>query len=334
MPKLTDKYSIKGKTIKNRIVMPPMVCFGLSDKSGFVTDGNISHYKRRADAGTGIIIVEATCVSEDGKLAPDQLGIWSDNHIPGLKRLAEGIKESGCIALIQIHHVGFKETGITDIDKKTIENIRKDFVSGYIRAREAGFDGIEIHGAHGFFISQILSPVRNKRRDEYGGCLENRFLFVKKLLQDIRQYDNSDFIIGYRMGGNEPCVENGISIAHNLIKEGVDLLNVSGGISDPKIPVTPPESFSFSTLLYIGSKIKGAVKDFPVIVVGGIRTPSQAQEILDKGYGDFTAIGKAMLRDPEWAEKALTKDRKITECLECKKCGWFTKADNCPNVKK
>ena len=338
--------TIKGKNIRNRAVMPPMVCFGMADNDGFVTDKHVEHYKARAKGGTGLIIVEATCIQKDGRLSNDQLGIWSDEHIPGLSKIVQACHEHGAVVMIQIHHGGLKTpTSVADIpagpsiDKNKpsreltiegIENIKQNFLKAAFRAKEAGFDGIELHGAHGYLLNQFVSPVTNHRTDEYGGTLEKRMKLSLDIIRDIRQeLGNENFIIGYRMGGNEPTLKDGIRIAKLLEEAGVDLLHVSAGIESPDIPLPqPPSNFPFNWIVYCGTEIKKNVS-IPVIVVNGIRTSSQAALIIENRLADFVAVGRGHLVDPAWANKAINKMESIP-CLECKPCKWFKSGELCP----
>ena len=339
--------TIKGKNIRNRAVMPPMVCFGKASKDGFVTDKHISHYEARAKGGTGLIIVEATSVQQDGRLSDDQLGIWSDEHILGLRKITDACHQNGAVVILQIHHAGLKTpSSVAEVpvapsksDEKVsrelaideIEAIKLDFVKGALRAKEAGFDGIELHGAHGYLLNQFASSITNHRSDEYGGDLNKRMKLPLDIIGEIRkELGHEDFIIGYRMGGNEPTLKDGIKIAKLLEEAGVDLLHISSGISSPDIPLPEtPKSFPFNWIVYCGTEIKKNVS-IPVIVVNGIRTIDQAALIIENRLADFVAIGRGHLVDSAWANKAMNKLEAVT-CLECKpRCHWFEDGDLCP----
>lgn len=339
--------TIKGNNIRNRSVMPPMVCFGKAGKDGFVTDKHISHYEARARGGTGLIIVEATSVQRDGRLSDDQLGIWSDEHIPGLKKITNACHKNGAIINLQIHHAGLKaplsvtenpvapsklhDKPSRELTIKEIKTIEDDFIKAAIRAKKAGFDGIELHGAHGYLLNQFASEVTNFRTDEYGGDLNKRIKLSLDIISGIRrELGQEDFIIGYRMGGNEPTIKEGIKIAKLLEEAGVDLLHVSSGISSPDIPLPKtPKSFPFNWIVYCGTEIKKNVS-IPVIVVNGIRTIDQAALIIENRLADFVAIGHGHLVDSAWTNKAMNKLETVT-CLECKpNCHWFEDGDLCP----
>ncbi|NLJ41093.1 MAG: NADH:flavin oxidoreductase [Clostridiales bacterium] len=339
--------TIKGKYIRNRSVMPPMVCFGEAENDGFVTDKHIEHYKARARGGTGLIIVEAAAVHPDGRLSADQLGIWSDKHIQGLSKIAHACHQYGAITLIQIHHAGLKTPqSVVDIpvgpsknydnpskalSMEEIENIKKDFVEAASRAKKAGFDGIELHGAHGYLLNQFTSCITNRRKDEYGGGLAGRMKLPVDIIRLIaKESSRDDFIIGYRMGGNDPTLSDSIKIAKELEEAGIDLLHVSKGIQDPDNPLPQePKGFPFNWIVYAGTEIRKNVS-IPVIVVNGIRTPKQAALIVENRLADFVAIGRGHLSDPEWTNKAMD-GLEPTPCIECQpRCHWYTNGDLCP----
>lgn len=326
-----------------------MVCFGWGDLEGNVSDLHIEHYTKIAEGGPGLMIIEATCIDKEGKLCDDQLGIWDDRHIEGLKKLAAACKKNGAVALIQIHHAGLKTPKtVVDVavsasdsqgtDRATraltigeIKEVQSKYADAAERAYKAGFDGIELHGAHGYLISQFLSPITNRRNDEYGGEIENRMRFALEVVEQIKNRVPKDFIIGCRMGGNEPTIENGIVIAKALENVGVDLLHVSAGITSDQVP-TVPEDFEFNWIVYGGTQVKKNV-NVPVIVVNDIRTPERAEYLIENGLADFTAIGKGQLSDPCWVEHA-GNNTPINPCLKCKRCNWYNDGRKCPALKK
>ncbi|NLX69734.1 MAG: NADH:flavin oxidoreductase [Clostridiales bacterium] len=350
MAHLFSPIKIKNKEIKNRIVMPPMVYFGCAGDDGFVTEKHVRHYEARAKGGTGLIVVEAACVTRDGRLSSDQLGIWSDDHIKGLEQLVRVCHNYGATVLIQIHHAGLKtprnvaevafapsqhsddtDRPVRELTIEEIKAIQNDFIKAAQRAQEAGFDGIEFHGAHGYLISQFASPITNRRTDQYGGSLENRMRFVVEIIQQLKDMVDEDFIIGYRMGGNEPTLENGIQIAKILEAAGVDLLHVSSGISSPDYPQPEvPEGFPENSIVYCGTQIKSRV-NIPVIVVNGIRTPQQAEYLIENNLADMVAVGRGLLVDPDWADKA-KHGSQIVPCQQCKRCLWYTDPNKCPAI--
>lgn len=346
MSNLFSSINIKGFEIRNRIVMPPMVCFGWSDNDGFVTEEHVEHYDRRSKGGTGLVIVEATCIKKDGRLASTQLGIWSDEHIEGLKRITEVCHKNGAVILIQIHHAGFKTPqdvlapalAPSDMEKDgqkiaraltidEIHSIQEDFLAAAKRAKAAGFDGIELHGAHGYLINQFVSPFANRRDDEYGGSFDNRMRFGLEIIKKIKTELGENFIIDIRMGANEPDAEAGVQIARAYEEAGVDLLHVSAGIGSGQYPAVP-EGFEYNWIVYCGTEVKKNVT-IPVIVVNDIRTPERAAYLVENNLADFTAIGKGLLVDSSWAKKAVNKEE-IVSCLKCLKCAWYRNGKLCP----
>ena len=341
--------SLRGHSIKNRIVMAPMVCFGYAGADGKVTEKNLKHYEARAKGGAGTIIVEATCVAKAGRLAPVQLGLWEDGQIEGFSELARRCHRYGATVLVQIHHAGLAghrsvaSEFITSSDWRgalrgvpeatargaspdEIKEIIKQFTAAALRAQKAGLDGVELHGAHGYLLSQFFSPVINQRKDSYGGPAANRARLAAEIIASIRHSAGEKFIIGCRMGCNEPGLPEGIEIAHQLEVAGIDVLHVSTGMSTVFQPANmSPSAFApdwkYSWLVYGASEIKKRVK-VPVICVGGIRTAEQANGILKEGLCDFTALGKGLLVDPEWVNKAQSGSEVVT-CLDCKMCAYF-----------
>lgn len=297
------EYKIKNINIKNRIVLPPMVRFSLIDKSGYVNDKLVEWYGDIAKSGVGLIIVEASAVEENGKLRENQIGIWNDSFIEGLTRIAQEIHKYDVPCLIQIHHAGFLNS-INEVAEEELDRILKLFEDAFIRAKKCGFDGIEIHGAHGYLISQLNSKKLNKRIDKYGEHL----YFSKKLIENTRYLFNDNFILAYRMGGNEPELEDGIENAKKLEEFGVDLLDVSSGIAseDYKRAVKInclPRDFPLNWIVYMGIKIREQVK-IPVIGVYGIKKEKQASWLIENDFLDFVAVGRAMIARGTWMEKA------------------------------
>ena len=354
MNNLFSPIKIRNTIIKNRVVMPPMVCFGFGGDDGLATEKHISHYEARAKGGVGLIIIEATCIDKSGRLSPDQLGLWSDEQIPGFSRLAEICHQYGAKVLVQIHHAGMvarKNITLSPLAPSNyqgkmmndmisaralklneIHSLQEKYIAAALRAQKAGLDGIEFHGAHGFLISQFFSPLVNKRTDAYGGSLNNRVRFVSEIIAGIRQTAGNDFIIGCRMGCNEPDLKTSIKIAKTLEKSGIDLLHISIGLRPPadKGPAVP-EGFNYNWIVYGGTEIKKHV-NVPVIVVNGIRTPEQAAYLIEQGLADFTAMGIGLLIDPEWANKA-QNHAPIIPCINCKTCKLFVRGGVCVQVK-
>lgn len=296
-------FKIRNIHIKNRIVLPPMVRFSLVGNDGYVTEELIKWYGMIAKSGVGLIIVEAAAVEESGKLRENQIGIWNDSFIEGLTKIANEIHKYDVPCLIQIHHAGFKEK-ISEVSEKELDRILKLFEESFVRAKYCGFDGIEIHGAHTYLISQLNSKLWNKRKDKYG----ERLYFSKKLIENTKYLFDDNFILGYRMGGNEPELEDGIKNAKKIESYGVDILHVSSGVPNPKykrqVKIDKfPKNFPLDWIIYMGTEIKKDVK-IPVIGVSKIKKESQASWLVENNLLDFVAVGKAMISQDKWMEKA------------------------------
>lgn len=337
---------IRNLEIKNRVVLPPLVCFGFTNKDGFVTEKNIVHYEAMAKGGSGLIIVEATAVNKNGRLSEDQLGVWADKYIDGLRSIAEVCHENDTKVFVQLHHAGLKTPKIVTEDTLTASNyedgkivaraltkaeildIEEDFVNAAMRIEKAGFDGIELHGAHSYLLTQFLSEKVNNRTDEYGGNFENRIRIVKEIFTKIRAKVNENFIIGIRMGCNENDLETSINIAKSFESMGMDYLNVSTGFDNTKIEVSMPEDFPCNWIVYGASKIKENVS-IPVIAVNSIRTSEQITYLIENKLVDFVAVGRGQLTDYNFTNH-IRDGIDVVECLNCKPCKWFTDGSKCP----
>jgi NADPH2 dehydrogenase len=355
---LYSEISVRNFKFKNRIVMPPMVCAGFTGEDGLFSIKNIERYRERARGGVGSIIIEATCVNKTGRLSLNQMGLWSDDQIKGFNRTADFCHEHDTRVLVQIHHAGLAVAdGVTTdpvapsdfqgvsktnriiraraLTPAEINVLQAEFVAAAIRAQKAGLDGVELHGAHGYLISQFFSPLINKRNDDYGGSLVNRARFATEIISKIRQAAGPDFIISCRMGCDEPDIESSIQIAQLLEKAGADVLHVSRGmnnlIAGEPFHFTVPTFFHYDWVVYGGSLIKEKV-NIPVILVSGIRTPLEAAWLVQNNYADFVAIGRGLLVDEEWANKG-KKYEQVTICQHCKACSYRIPGNRCPKTK-
>lgn len=345
MTTLFSTYQIKSHTIKNRIVLPPLVNFGWADENGFISEKHVIQYEAIAKDGPGIIIVEATCVLKEGRIFSYQPGVWSDEHIAGLKRITDVCHKHGAMVMLQIHHSGLvtrkavseKAVGPSldptnersyALTADEIKGIEQAFIDGAIRAQKAGFDGVELHGAHGYLLNQFATAAINKRNDEYGGSVEGRLRLASDIIKGIRHNCGENFVIGYRMGANSPTLADGIENAVYLEKQGIDILHVSHGGTSGIIPEIP-ENFPNNWIVYSGTEVKKHVQT-PIIVVNEIQTPERASWLLENDHADFVAIGRDMLTDYEWVSKAKANE-KIDYCISCKpQCKRFSKPESCP----
>jgi 2,4-dienoyl-CoA reductase-like NADH-dependent reductase (Old Yellow Enzyme family) len=348
MQTLSSNFQLKHFNIKNRIVFPPVVCFHYAGADGIVTDRNVTHHRERA-SGPGIFITEATAVMKEGRLAPFQLGIWSDDHIAGLSRIAGTVKEAGAVSMIQIHHAGLispesvnafpagpspdeNKPNSRSLSVDEIRIIKDSFIAGALRAKKAGFDGIELHGAHGYLLNQFASSFFNKREDEFGGDLQGRLKLAAGIIRGIRALCGDEFIIGYRLGANAPSLGDGIEIAKYLETFGVDILHSSHGGSLANLPRTPKD-FAYNWIVYCATQIKLHV-NIPVIAVNEIKTAERAAYLIENGLVDFVALARPQLADPQWANHVMNQVP-VNECLSCKpRCRWFEDSELCPAIRR
>jgi 2,4-dienoyl-CoA reductase-like NADH-dependent reductase (Old Yellow Enzyme family) len=292
---------------------------GRATVKGAVTDRLINFHVRRS-AALGLLIVEHSYVSASGKLSPKQLGIYEDELIDGLERLASRIHAVGTPVVVQITHAGGvankkvigaepagpSATGKTrELTKSQIEAVVEEFAMAAERAIKAGFDGVELHGAHGFLLNQFFSPLLNKRGDEYGGSLENRMRFPLMVVKRVRESVRGRLLL-YRLGADDLApngthVDDSAAFAVKLEEYGVDVVDVSGGLcgSEPK-QLRSVKGY-FVPQAY---EIKKAVRT-PIIGVGGITDAEYADKLIRDGKVDLVAVGRALWRDPKWAEKAV-----------------------------
>ncbi len=325
--KLLKPVKVGTMSLRNRIVMPPMES-RLSRPDGSVTKAMIDYYAERARGGVGAIIVENTFVDDkQSRSSLSSSGLYSDHMIAGESELAEAIKVNGAAALIQISHGGRQchpgATGRQPIAPSPIpckivrvmprgmtlgeiEEVQNAFAEAARRAKQAGFDGVEIHGAHGYLICSFLSPYTNKRIDKYGGPLENRALFALEIIKKIRAKVGDNFIIGYRMSADE-FVPGGLTLAETsqfarmLEEAGVDYVHVSAGIYESAHHIVQPMYIEKAHLVHLAEGIKNAVS-IPVITVGA-HDVETAEEALQMGKADLVALGRTLIADPELPNK-------------------------------
>lgn len=324
MSKLSDELVIRGKRIKNRIVMPPLVCFSFKgDKGGMYGEQFVEHYTARAQGGTGLIIVQSTPVLG----AAGQLNVWSHEQMKPLEKIAHNCHSYGAAVMIQL---SCGDVNINELSAAQIHLIQDDCKAAAVRAQQAGFDGVEYHFAHGFTLCKFLDPRFNQRTDHYGGTLENRVRIITEILPQIREATGDHFIISVRMGGNIPDVPGATAVAKVLEQAGIDLLHVSFGMEMPTNTV--PAGFKGSAVAFNGSEVKKQVH-IPVIGVTEIFTAEQANFLIENGYLDFVAVGRGSFADENWANKVLA-GQPVNQCRNCggtsRKCLWFVDHTQCP----
>ncbi len=352
MNKLEDQFRIKEMIVRNRLVLPPLTTNYGSEK-GYITPEILRFYRARSKK-MGIVIVEATAVSPEGRIIPGGIGLWEDDQIQGMAELAQTIKTEGARALIQINHAGAKAWPFETIDYwiapsdiacrpgivakpasiNKIKRVIQAFVDAAVRAKKAGFDGVEIHGAHLYLLSQFLSPLTNLRTDQYGGRIEGRAALPIEITSAVRESVGPDYPIFFRLnvlenleGGMTP--DEAVVIGKLLAEVGVNVLDLSmvvqGTWKDDEGRKT-----LITTSAYAKDETPGGVVDLaakfrsecglPVIAVGRLGSKSAVQQALGAG-ADLVAIGRQMICDPDTAEKILSgRDDQILECEACQAC--------------
>ncbi|CAG9621515.1 NADPH dehydrogenase NamA [Sutcliffiella rhizosphaerae] len=316
---LFSPYTVKGVTLKNRIVMSPMCMYSSHNEDGHLQDWHMTHYVSRAVGQVGLIMVEATAVQPQGRISPQDLGIWSDNHVKGFAELNKQIKAHGAKSSIQLAHAGRKAMLDGDIFapsalpfnekmKTPLEMTKADinetitaFADGSKRAKDAGFDIIELHGAHGYLINEFLSPLTNKREDEFGGSTENRYRFLREIIEAVKDVWEGPLFV--RVSANDYHPEgltdtDYVTYAKWMKDQGVDLIDVSSGAVVPAaIDVYPGYQVGFSETIKSGAEIDTGA-------VGLITSGLQAEEILRNNRADLIFVARELLRNPYWARTA------------------------------
>jgi 2,4-dienoyl-CoA reductase-like NADH-dependent reductase (Old Yellow Enzyme family)/thioredoxin reductase len=342
-PHLFSPIRIRNVELQNRVVMPPMGT-NLGNKDGTVSDALIAYMKRRAEAGPGLIISEITAIHPSGSLINTELGIHDDRFIPGLKRLADTIHAGGAKAALQLHHGGRecffllskgKAIGPSaipsliyglppkEMTKDDIKEIMESFGTAGSRAREAGFDMVEIHGAHGYLLCQFLSPLANQRQDEYGSSMKNRARFVSEVIREVRRCVGDQFPISLRISVEESIrggytVDDMLTVVSDFVEAGVDVIHASlGTYGSPGGITSAPVEYEPGFNAWRARKVKEVV-NVPVIAVGRFTDPTLADEVIARGDADLVSFGRQFLADPDFLKKARTGKRdRIRSCIAC-----------------
>lgn len=337
-PNLFSPLAIRGITLKNRLVVSPMCQY--SSEDGFANDWHLVHLGSRAVGGAALVITEATAVSPEGRISPGDLGIWKDEHIPFLRRITDFIHQHGSVAGVQLAHAGHKastqrpwegghfipmadggwqnfsssevlmgdgKSKALALSPEGIQQVISDFKAATHRALEAGFKVIEIHAAHGYLIHEFLSPLINKRTDEYGGSFDNRTRLLLTLVDEVRAILPEDYPLFVRISSTD-WEENGwtpdesVQLATILKDKGVDLIDCSsGGLTAPtNIPVGLGYQVPFAEKIRTKTGIRTAA-------VGLIVTPEQADEIITSGKADLVFLARELLRDPYFPLRAASE---------------------------
>lgn len=327
MRELNEKLSVPGLELKNRLVLPPMATSRCGE-SGRVTDDLLAYYDEKAAGGYfSMIITEHCYISKAGQAGEGQMSISLDSDVEGLKRLVDVIHKHGTLAVAQINHAGGMAkreiTGLGNMgpsavevmsgrmteramDEDDIRRVTEEFAAAARRAKAAGYDGVEIHSAHRYLLNEFYSPLTNKRSDQYGGDVNGRIRLHLEVIDAVRKETGAGYplllrlgALDYMEGGNE--IADAVAAARAFEKAGVNLLDISGGMCGYVVPgrESVPGYFSDAS-----EAIRQAVK-IPVLLTGGITTPEQADQLLSEGKADLIGVGRAVLKDSEWARRAI-----------------------------
>jgi 2,4-dienoyl-CoA reductase-like NADH-dependent reductase (Old Yellow Enzyme family) len=295
--------------------------------------------------------VEAVAVVPGGRFCKTHIGLWSDEQIEGHKKIVEGCHKHGAVVIIQLNHTGYTsnpecgpaigpssvkwgapsgEVLTHEMSVEEIHQMQQSYVEAAVRAKKAGYDGVQLHGCHGYLINQFMSPVTNFRTDEYGGSVENRARFGAEIMSRIRKECGEDFLISIRTSGFDKDLEDAIAVAEEYVKAGCEYLQVSTGLSSlDGLKAFKDENVKDVRSLgaFFKEHFDGRV---PVSCVGGLKEASEIEYLIEKEYVDTVDVARAILADPEFAN-AVIDGKEFTKCYGCQACqyGPFT-AHKCP----
>lgn len=341
-PMLFSAAKIGSMEVANRFVVPPMAT-NLGNPDGTVSEALVEYWVTRASGGWGLLIVEFTAVDPLGKGLPLELGVWDDTFIPGLKRLTDVAHKHGVPIALQIHHAGrqtvspiigsqpvsaspipcplYKEIP-RELSTEEVWLLVEKFGDAAVRTREAGFDAVEVHGAHGYLVAQFMSAYFNKRTDMFGGNLQNRMRFPVEIIKNIRRKVGTSYPILFRLSGEERVTggrnaDESKLVARMVQEAGVDAIDVSLGVYASINYIIAPAAVPAGFNLPPAAAIKKAVS-VPVIAVGRITEPFLAEDALETGMADLIAFGRQSLADPKFPSKvAAGQLDEICPCTGC-----------------
>jgi 2,4-dienoyl-CoA reductase-like NADH-dependent reductase (Old Yellow Enzyme family) len=340
---LFEPYRIGTMEVKNRFVRSA-TWDGTADSSGAVTDTSVALYQKLAQGGVGLIISGYTFISPLGQATTGQYGVHTDDMITGLRRLTGVAHEGGTKIVLQIVHAGINsgylgKRGITmqavsklerirtqhrEMTEEDIESLISDYVAAILRAREAGFNAVQLHGAHGYIMSQFLSPLFNLRRDRWGGSAENRRRFHLELIQKARQAVGADFPILIKFGVRDDeegglSLDEGLETARQMEKEGIDAIEVSGGVGSSAVQLTRKGDTENAYYRDRAAAVKKVVT-IPVIAVGGIRSLEISEDIVNSGDADLISMSRPFIREPDLISRWQRGETEPATCISCNRC--------------
>lgn len=363
--KLFTEFEIKGIRMPNRIVRSATY-EKMADEDGFVTDELVNLYVTLAKGGVGLIITGNALVHISGRSAPKMLCIHNDFYIEGLKKLTDAVHEAGGKIVIQLSHGGRQCASLflggekpvapsavyesvykvmpRELTQEEIWQLIEAFGKAALRAKQAGFDGVQLHGAHGYLINQFLSAYTNRRNDYWGGDEERRFHFLEEVYQSVRDHVGYDYPVMIKLNACDfidggLTLEESLRVAKRLENLGIDAIEVSGGIVESKpderpvrMKIDSPEKEAY--FREFAREFKKILK-VPIMLVGGIRSRTVAEDILQKNDADLISISRPLIIEPDLPKKWL-KGKEKSDCISCNGCMRFIKLDHvkCTQLEK
>jgi 2,4-dienoyl-CoA reductase-like NADH-dependent reductase (Old Yellow Enzyme family) len=329
MSSLFDQTRINGMVLPNRLVRSA-TGEGMADERGFPTGALSELYERLSLGGVGLIITGYAFTSRDGRCAfPGMSGIDRDEHIPRYRQLVDMVHENGAAIAPSVVEDTYWNVTPREMTEEDIERVIDDFAEAGRRVRESGFDAVQIHGAHGYLVNEFLCPHTNRRRDRWGGSLDNRMRFLREIVHRMRSAVGEDFPILIKMNAQDGMedgisLQEGIMMAEMMADMGIDGIEVSRGISEDGgtevfgdgVPGGVPEQ-AYNRAA--AKEIKRRV-DVPVFVVGGITDPVVMEDIVGKGDADYISMSRALIADPEFPNQIRAGRREVSRCTHCDLC--------------
>jgi 2,4-dienoyl-CoA reductase-like NADH-dependent reductase (Old Yellow Enzyme family) len=350
-----EAYRIGSLELRNRF-MRSATWDGTADSSGAATDASVALYKRLGQGEIGLIVTGHAFVSQLGQADRGQYGAHSNDMIPGLSYLAEEVHKGGGKIALQLAHAGLNsvclpEKGITipavsrrpgldrqhrEMTDKDIEALIDDFAEAAVRAREAGFDAVQIHAAHGYLFSQFISPLFNFRDDRWGGSPENRRRFHLEVVRGVRRAIGDDFPLLIKFGVQDDApggltLDEGTEVAQQMEMAGIDAIEISAGIASPTRPAggvlhTPSKKSKERAFFRERASVARRAVKIPIAVVGGIRSLEMAQDIVDSGDADMISMARPFIREPGLVARWMSGEREPARCISCRECFFIAEA--------
>ncbi len=327
MTRLFEKSEINGMVLSNRFVRAA-TWEGLATDDGGCTSKLVDLMARLAGGGVGLIITGHTYVRPDGQHSPWQLGIYKDELIPGLQAMTRAVHDRGGKIVLQLGYGGayLSKSRVREMTIQNIQELARAFGIAAKRAKIAGFDGVQIFAANGFFLSQLLCPRYNDRSDAYGGDIRNRARALLEVHQSIRNYTGRNYPVLVKLNCRD-FIENGLTLEDSLqvgmmlAEGGIDAIELSGGLlNNPNIMQTKIDSEATEAHFQSEAQAFKEKIDVPLILVGGIRSYGVAQKLIDEGFADYISMSRPFIRNPDLINQWKAGDLRKAECISCNNC--------------